>query len=236
MVKEFEIQGRISGLPSEMTEKEFWHTMIDFMEENGWSFGGGLEIKKISGCVSEISPDMTIEEFEKSFLSFVERNDWSFEGSITIYGRAGTAAAMAKQHLFGSVVEVDEASTRCWYATAEEWGCDCGDCRNFLALAHRRQLPAFVLEQLDRLGIPPEKATYVCQIYPDGDGQHYQFSYRIAGNIFGGKAATGTGRCCHEPYPYGAPGFPEPHFDLEFWITLPWVLDEPGTGPQGEGV
>ena len=30
-------------------------------------------------------------------------------------------------------------------------------------------------------------------------------------------------RCCHEPYPYGAPGFPEPHFDLEFWVRLPRV-------------
>ena len=32
--------------------------------------------------------------------------------------------------------------------------------------------------------------------------------------------------CCHEPYPYGAPDFPEPHFDLEFYATLPWVLGE----------
>ena len=30
---------------------------------------------------------------------------------------------------------------------------------------------------------------------------------------------------------YGASGFPEPHFDLEFWLTLPWVLDEPVDGP-----
>ena len=230
MIKEFDIQGYIKNLPSEMTEEEFWHKVIGFIEENGWSFGGGLEIKKISGCVSDTSPDMTIEEFEKTFLGFVERNGWSFEGSITICGQAGTAAAMAKQHLFGSIVEVDEASTHRWYAAAEEWGCDCGDCRNFLALAHRRQLPAFVLEQLDKLGIPPEKATYVCQIYADRDGHHYQFSYRIAGNILGGETATGAGRCCHETYPYGAPRFPEPHFDLEFWITLPWVLDEPKGG------
>lgn len=228
MVKEFEIQGRICGLPPEMTERGFWYKVIGFVEENGWSFGGGLEMEKISGCVSGTSPDMTMEEFEKSFLGFVERNGWSFEGSIAIYGQTGTAVVMAKQHLFGSIVEIDEESTHHWYADAEEWGCDCGDCRNFLALARERHLPTFVLEQLDKLGIPPEKATYVCQIYPDGDGQHYQFSYRIAGNILSGEAATGAGRCCHEPYPYGAQEFPEPHFDLEFWVTLPWVLDEPG--------
>ncbi|MDB7815938.1 50S ribosome-binding protein YggL [Intestinimonas butyriciproducens] len=87
IVKEFEIQGHICNLPSDMTEEEFWHKVIGFIEENGWSFGGGLEKDKISGCVSETSPDMTREEFEKAFLGFVERNGWSFEGNITIYGQ-----------------------------------------------------------------------------------------------------------------------------------------------------
>ncbi len=134
---------------------------------------------------------------------------------------------MLKHHFFGFEVEVDQERTCHWYAAAEEWGCDCGDCRNFLALARKRQLPAFVLEHLDKLGIPPEKATYVCHLYVDGAGHHYQFSYRIAGTILSGEAdPIESGRCCHELYPYGAPGFPEPHFDLEFWVTLPWVSDE----------
>ena len=143
---------------------------------------------------------------------------------------------VTKRNLFGSEVEIDDVSTRRWYVDAEEWGCNCGDCRNFLALARKRQLPAFVFEQLDKLGIPPEKATYVCHLYDDEKGHLYQFSYRIAGNILSEETATGAGRCCHEMYPYGAPGFPEPHFDLEFWVTLPWVLDKPRTGPQKEGV
>ena len=86
MVKEFEVQGRICNLPPEMTEEEFWHKVIGFIEENGWSFGGGLELEKISGCVSATPPGMTIEEFEETFLGFVKRNGWLFEGSITIYG------------------------------------------------------------------------------------------------------------------------------------------------------
>ena len=134
---------------------------------------------------------------------------------------------MVMHHFFGFETAVDQERTQRWYASAGEWDCDCGDCRNFLALARKRQLPAFVLEHLDKLRIPPEKATYVCQMYPDGDGQHYQFSYRVAGNILSGETAEAAGRCCHETYPYGAPGFSEPHFDLEFWLTLPWVLDEP---------
>ena len=35
------------------------------------------------------------------------------------------------------------------------------------------------------------------------------------------KYYTVEAKCCHEPYTYGAPGFPTPHFDLEFWVRLP---------------
>ena len=87
---------------------------------------------------------------------------------------------MRTKEIMGYVVEIDENATHEWYAHCGEWGSDCGHCRNFVVLAHRRELPDW--------------------------GESY---------------------CCHEPYPYGAPGFPEPHFDLEFWVTLPWVLDEP---------
>ena len=132
----------------------------------------------------------------------------------------------------GFQVKVDEAATRDWYSQSEEWDCDCGHCRNFLALARERELPAPVLEILDKLGIPPEKATYVCEMYPDGDGLCYQFSYRIAGSILNGAVNTKEiGGCLHETYPYSAPGFPAPHFDLEFWLTLPWVLEESVDGP-----
>lgn len=84
MVKEFEIQGRICGLPTDMTEEEFWHKMIGFIEGNGWLFGGGLEKKRISGCVFNTSPEMTKEQFEEVFLSFVKRNGWTFEGSVAM--------------------------------------------------------------------------------------------------------------------------------------------------------
>ncbi len=36
----------------------------------------------------------------------------------------------------------------------------------------------------------------------------------------------GEGRCCHELYPHGALGFSTPHFDLEFWVDLAWVLED----------
>lgn len=138
---------------------------------------------------------------------------------------------MKKYELWGFHVEIDENATKEWYIEAEPWGCECGDCRNFLLLAQKRMLPVPVMDTLDMLGIPLEKATYVCAMMPDGEGHLYQFSYRIAGNIVNEKAldavpqSWGEVRCCHELYPYGAPNFPGPHFDLEFWVTLPWALE-----------
>lgn len=135
---------------------------------------------------------------------------------------------------FNFQVEVDKSATRNWYLRSKGWNCCCGHCRNFLTMARKRELPVQVLDILDKFGIPPEKATYVCEMYPDGDGFCYQFSYRIAGNILSGEVdSKEAGRCLHETYPYGAPDFPEPHFDLEFWLTLPWMLDEPMDGPEG---
>ncbi len=143
---------------------------------------------------------------------------------------------MQKYDFWGYQVEIDKTATLDWYEKAGHWGCECGHCRNFLALANRKKLPAPVIEVMDEFGIPLEKATYVCMVYSDAQGMHYQFSYRIAGRILETPEQErveqwGQVRCCHECYPYGAPDFPEPHFDLEFWTILPWVLEE---SPDGE--
>ena len=151
---------------------------------------------------------------------------------------------------YGYEVEVDGAATRDWYARAEAWGCECGHCRNFLALARARRLPGEILDMLDSLSIPPEKATYVCELYYEDDwaekGLFYQFSWRVAGEIQArsGEARGGWGSpverpwgglaLVHEDYPYGAPDFPAPHFDLECQMYLPWILDEPIKGPTEE--
>ena len=134
---------------------------------------------------------------------------------------------MKEFDLFGYKVEIDEVATKEWYDNANEWGCECGDCRNFVALAKQRALPSTVLETLEQFRIAPEKATYVCEIFTEGEQSLYQFSYRIAGNILQERCdekqepGWGEAYCKHEIYPYGAPGFPTPHFDLEFWVRLP---------------
>jgi len=133
---------------------------------------------------------------------------------------------MKEFNLFGFQVEIDEVATKEWYDKANEWGCECGDCRHFVALAKKRKLPSAVIEILEQLGIVPEKATYVCEILTEEHKVLYQFSYRMAGNILkerdGDIKDFGWGEtyCGHEPYPYGAPDFPAPHFDLEFWVRL----------------
>lgn len=141
---------------------------------------------------------------------------------------------MVKRILWNFQVEIDEAATTAWYASNDSWGCGCGDCRNFLKLARENKLPESIYSVLKELNILAEQATYVCEIMPKEDGRLYQFSYRIAGLILNEPTAKSTieewgeVRCCNEPYPYGAPEFPTPHFDLEFWVILPWVLHEIG--------
>ena len=80
-----------------------------------------------------------------------------------------------------------------------------------------------VYDLLDSLGIPLEKATYLCSLYKTEEGILYQVSYRVAGNILSAteQDKNAAGRCIHETYPYGAPDFPQPHFDVEFYSTLP---------------
>ena len=131
----------------------------------------------------------------------------------------------------GYQAELNMDATHKWYAASDAWGCECGDCQNFLVLAQKKELPERIIEILDKLGIPPEKATYVSRLYTSEAGVLYQFSYRLAGTIASvpdnpDAKDQNWVRCCHDPYPYGAPNFPEPHFDLEFYETLPWILDE----------
>ena len=140
----------------------------------------------------------------------------------------------------GWEVEVSKEDTSAWYGQAGEWDCPCGHCRNFLALARGRELPDELLEILDMLSIPPEKATFVCELYHEAAGIFYQVGFRVAGRIIsrperpqparGGFQGCGEERCA----PFEAPGFPEPAFEVELCLALPWVLNEPVEGPPKE--
>ena len=158
---------------------------------------------------------------------------------------------MSRFAWYGYEAEVDEQATRACYAQAPEWDCPCGHCRNFVALARERKLPEELLAILDSLSIPPEKATYVCEL-DDRDwkekGVLYEISWRLAGAVVKkpeSRENEGTPwgppswlRSCwlmlgHETCPV-EPDFPEPNFDLDVSLYLPWVLDEPVDGPEKE--
>ena len=143
---------------------------------------------------------------------------------------------MQHREFWGYQVELDEKATADWYAQSTGWGCECGHCRNFLALAKQRAFPTHIVETMDSLGIPLEKATDVCELFMDDKGVHYLFSYRLAGTILSipEQDSTHCGRCGHDPYPHGSRNFPTPHFDLEFDVALPWVLDEDPHGKKEE--
>ena len=83
---------------------------------------------------------------------------------------------MELRNFWGYQVELDEKATANWYAQSSGWGCECGDCRNFLALARKRAFLTPIVETLDSLGIPLEKATYVGELFHAEAGVHYQLS------------------------------------------------------------
>ena len=146
---------------------------------------------------------------------------------------------MTEIRLPGFRAEADGETTGEWYLhEGDEWYCMCGHCRNFVALAKKRQLPAELLELLDRLSIPPEKATYVCEM--DGEGL-YELCWNISGRLLeeGEKAVeTAWGSWALEPrdkYPQPSDAyddFPDPCFILHVFLRLPWVLDEPMDTPR----
>ena len=160
---------------------------------------------------------------------------------------------MSRFSWWGYAAEVDEEAARNWYAGAEDWGCVCGHCRNFLALARERKLPEEILNILDSLSVPPEKASYVCELYHDEGwrekGLLYELCWRLPGQILDRPAGENGGvnwgpwvkfpwgdlLLGHEGDPCSeAAGMPEPNFDLVCTLYLPWVLDEPINGPEEE--
>lgn len=135
-------------------------------------------------------------------------------------------------------VEVDEEATRVWYEKAGEWDCTCGLCRNFVLLARERKLPKEMLELLDKFGIPPEKASYVCEFEEREERLYYQIDYRVAGRVLEGSEKTASPLeemevlCGREIAPGTADEFPEPNFDLMFFLWIPWTLPETVEGSK----
>ena len=140
-------------------------------------------------------------------------------------------------------IEVNEDATQDYYAESMEWDCTCGHCRNFVFLARERLLPGDMLEFLDTLRLPPEKATYVFELNGQEDDLLYRVTYRVVGRIVenpnrkeqGKTLALGDERmengtilwCSPAEGPTSAKDFPEPCFDITFELNLPWKDGKP---------
>lgn len=74
---------------------------------------------------------------------------------------------MQRESLCNYQVEIDKDATSKWYRESDGWGCECGHCRNFLKLAKTKKLPLYITQILNELDIPPEKATYVGELYTE---------------------------------------------------------------------
>jgi len=142
---------------------------------------------------------------------------------------------MSRYFWLGLDMDLDVETIRRWYATGPVWDCSCGHCRNFVALAREGRLPTDVCVFLEDLGIPLEKATYVCELYHEGEHLLYQVFYRLAGRLPPDTAqrkttSWGSVELANSLEPSTAEDFPPPWFDLELDLWLPWVLDEPIDG------
>ena len=100
---------------------------------------------------------------------------------------------------YGYEARVDLETTQDCYEKAGDWDCPCGHCRNFVALARERKLPEELLAILDSLSIPPEKATYVCELYYDKDWREKgpALPARVADRGQGGQKAGEQGERGH---------------------------------------
>ena len=66
---------------------------------------------------------------------------------------------LSKCKLLNCMVEIDREKTEQWYAQAEDWGCECDDCVNFLEVAKQNLLPSHISKLLESLHIPPHQSN-----------------------------------------------------------------------------
>ena len=75
---------------------------------------------------------------------------------------------MTERDLFGLRVEIDEEATRAWYAQADEWDCDCGDCRKLFEAGPGQDAAHPSAGDIGRAGHPTGKVHRCVRIRSGG--------------------------------------------------------------------
>ena len=133
----------------------------------------------------------------------------------------------------GVFVMIDEAQTAAFYARAPELDCPCRDCLNFLQALPR--LPSKARDFMASIGVPLSKSTEVYSLERDEAG-----CLRYGGfTSVCGKLPEHVERTASWAFAEGCSvyftrdrwlrhgDFPEPAMQMEFTLTLPWMLDTP---------
>ncbi len=146
-------------------------------------------------------------------------------------------------HVGRWTISYDAATTRRLYGLTEAWDCTCTDCANFRAVGAQAFSPTLAA-LLEKLGIDPLKPAELCHNGDTGQEMPTQGWFHFVGRIEHGEDAwrqvTATGRVLEaEQFAPGEElGFsnelalvPEqfrghPIVQLEFGVTVPWVLGE----------
>jgi hypothetical protein len=143
-------------------------------------------------------------------------------------------------YISGYHLEIDPNETSKAYSY-QLASCDCAYCRNFYAASS--SIPRGLAEFLDSLGADSLNPVYISEICANPDGSHfYSLFYDVIGRIISmpvssegsthisnavsldGIPESITARIAKEPY---APGhFPPPAIEFEFFLNLPWALEE----------
>lgn len=139
-------------------------------------------------------------------------------------------------NLFGYTVEIDKYLTKNVFAHFPPgWGCTCTYCHNFRAAIPL--LPAALTAPLQRCGIDLMYPAEIVEYY--GDQMHlYEAWYHVVGsiraapsaplNVFGRYQLTETIEVgITDDISLLPKHFPTQVFQISFFATLPWVLDEP---------
>ncbi len=140
------------------------------------------------------------------------------------------------------VLQVDVEKTKAFYDACDEYGCDCP---NFIAAADA--LPERAKAYLKSLGADLRKLVNVNRLFVKNGRACYDCTIRLAGRILEDNSQNGErfkdraafdledartgGIVMHvwdqERFFYPCQGFPKPCMEGEFFLELPWVLDEP---------
>jgi len=145
---------------------------------------------------------------------------------------------MQKLYFSDWIINIDVQKTAAYYnSISEEAGCKCSYCRNYIKACE--YFPDDVLNFFSSLGIDPKKEGEFMEYEAASNMHLYQGFYHIVGSIITGQsrvierwATLSLIKIGNFEFAFNdnldlvSENFPKPVIQLEFEVTLPWLLNE----------